>query len=540
MAKATFIFSTVLLTSCVLRVSAEAFLKAQRKDEVAMQEMDSIFLSELFDSKHSARIRSVEEDLRPMYAALPKSESGKLDASIVRHALHRYFVQQHGWYMKGLGPAMSTLPGTSSSSILKGRAPSYIQSLFAQYLNGEGFGLNELAVFAATLTDLVHREAVGDLHGVFGSLQYPIENSVSRKEADLAIKFWLVAYFGDKIGDNITDFHRLEYRLLRRYPTWGRVYMWAQDLRLTRDLLQQPRRSPFVEHRDNFDETSSLVQEIQHRVGLYQNIECVELKDKLLDMEYEGSGRVLLSRFYAGSLKGDFSFVEGVDYLRKLGALDETNPKRPSVMIPNYINSVANCISHSGFYSLCCIDECEGLMTQLERKLAEPRVAPERIASIVSALSSDTVAAPRNLSAPLLARLDEIAAFHDGRVPLHGRLFAQWMHHAYPRECTFPHVSGTIDPMSQDHWKGRYGYGSDATKDEMARHVSSAGDETLSMGQGEDSLPWDSVEELFGETQHSSVSFTPFVAFAALASFVVPLVRASKAVPDTMFEKHLV
>merc|ERR1719263_1424965 len=28
-----------------------------------------------------------------------------------------------------------------------------------------------------------------------------------------------------------------------------------------------------------------------------------------------------------------------------------------------------------------------------------------------------------------------------------GRLFAQWLHYAYPRECSFPHVSGTIEPI---------------------------------------------------------------------------------------------
>jgi hypothetical protein len=46
-----------------------------------------------------------------------------------------------------------------------------------------------------------------------------------------------------------------------------------------------------------------------------------------------------------------------------------------------------------------------------------------------------------------LERLDEVAAHHGGLVPLHGRLFAQWMHYAYPRECPYPHVSGTTSPF---------------------------------------------------------------------------------------------
>merc|ERR1719210_1097048 len=100
-----------------------------------------------------------------------------------------------------------------------------------------------------------------------------------------------------------------------------------------------------------------------------------------------------------------------------------------------------NCLSASEFYASCCMNECDGILERSESRVAAPSAEPARIAEIVSSLPSDTVDAPRNLSAALLARLDEIALTH-GRVSLHGRLFAQWMHHAYPRECPFPHASG--------------------------------------------------------------------------------------------------
>merc|ERR1712226_1692742 len=69
-------------------------------------------------------------------------------------------------------------------------------------------------------------------------------------------------------------------------------------------------------------------------------------------------------------------------------------------------------------------------------------------------MGSDFVASLQSLSMPsgktvspyLLRQLDEIANMNGGRVPLHGRLFAQWMHSAYPQECPFPHVSGTSNP----------------------------------------------------------------------------------------------
>merc|ERR1719189_2855409 len=87
-------------------------------------------------------------------------------------------------------------------------------------------------------------------------------------------------------------------------------------------------------------------------------------------------------------------------------------------------------------------------MSQLEIEVASPTASPTRIAEVVGMLHSDTVEAPRNLPASLLSRLSEIADHHDGQVPLHGRLFAQWMHHAFPLECPYPHTAGTTTALT--------------------------------------------------------------------------------------------
>merc|ERR1719238_2490774 len=87
-------------------------------------------------------------------------------------------------------------------------------------------------------------------------------------------------------------------------------------------------------------------------------------------------------------------------------------------------------------------------MNHLEKHLVAPMAKPKHISDLVAALQSDTVTAPRTLPDVLSQRLKDIANHHGGLVPLHGRLFAQWMHHAYPRECAYPHVSGTINSMT--------------------------------------------------------------------------------------------
>jgi len=522
-------------------VAGNAFLEPS--DSVTINQLESIFLSELLDPKRSVELVSVEEQMRPLFASLPKTDAGKLDASTARYALHRYFVQQHGWFMKGLNGETGSLNSTAGS-MMKDFAPSYIQGLLDQQLQGAGLGIHELAAFAATLADVVHREVAGDLHKVFTSLALPMEESMPRHQADYAAKAFMITYFGNKFSNNKNGWVKLEKRLERIYPGWFDTLMWSQDLRSSHDILRSDRRNPFVDQKETFDDTFAYTKEFVHRLGPFQNNECHLLKQRLLDMEVGGTGRVPLSVFYVDGVtrNGKMLMMESPDYLRSLGALDD-NPAQPSVIIPNYMNSLANCVSHSGFYNLCCFNECEGLLRRLEEDIAAPSAAPARIVEVVSELSSDTVVAPRNMSSTLLSRLGEIASFHGGHVPLHGRMFSQWMHHAFPRECPFPQRSGTTTPLSQLDWRAKHGISSDASKDLMASYVyGPESDVELTY----ESLPWDFAEELVteykrpAETSNLNAFLRQCMALVALATMIVSLARASKALPDGNGEKYLV
>jgi len=186
--------------------------------------------------------------------------------------------------------------------------------------------------------------------------------------------------------------------------------------------------------------------------------------------------------------------------------LDESDPLNPQVIVTNYVHSPSNCVASSSFYQVCCINECEGLLAHLEREIAAPEGAPALIAELVASLPTATVEAPRKLSTTLLSRLDEVAAGHGGTVPLHGRLFAQWMHHAFPRECPYPHVAGTTNPQTADEWMEQTGATScTSTKEEMTRIVEDARSRADVKGAPEngaalplqtEELPWHPEEEL--------------------------------------------
>jgi len=290
------------------------------------------------------------------------------------------------------------------------------------------------------------------------------------------------------------------------------------------------------------------VDQISEKFGRFQDGECKRLKSALVEHDVRGTGRVPLSDFYSRGLTGTWQFQENVNYLRQLGALDETNSMSPRVIIPNYISSPTNCIaaSPSSFYSVCCLNECEGLMAHLERDIAAPEASPERILQLVSHLSSDTVDAPRNLSSALLDRLNDIASEHSGMVPLHGRLFTQWMHHAYPRECPFPHVAGTTSPVSPDEWMQETGESCFATDEEIQQYVGAESQQPVdppemadaidSLDGDEDVLPWLPQEELLvvrpkraSEGSMIRTVLQIVMPICVLGSFAANVVKATKS-----------
>merc|ERR1719155_414474 len=110
----------------------------------------------------------------------------------------------------------------------------------------------------------------------------------------------------------------------------------------------------------------------------------------LMEMDMHGTGRVKLSDFYSYSKDGAWQFLEPAEQLRQAGSLDETSTwEGPQVMIPNYINSMSNCITSAPYYSICCLNECDQVFQQLEARIAAPSAT---VSQIISALESSTFA----------------------------------------------------------------------------------------------------------------------------------------------------
>merc|ERR1719197_1622299 len=221
--------------------------------------------------------------------------------------------------------------------------------------------------------------------------------------------------------------------------------------------------------RFSFDDAHVVVGSITKSFGPYWETVCQEMKGALARMDKDGTGRVRLGDFYGSALDSEWRFGESESYLRQLGALDESSRwhgKR--VIIPNYLQATSNCIVTSRHYSVCCANECEGILGEVERAIRRPVAKPEEILGVVANMSSTSE--PDELvlvSTALKAQLHQIAGVMGGNVPLHGRLFAQWLHYVFPRECPFPHKTGSVLQLKP----ADFGEDFVATKEEMGRHA---------------------------------------------------------------------
>merc|ERR1719422_1896228 len=213
--------------------SASAFLRQKSEGElqrVALEIVERTLLSEL--SVNSDRLRGFEDELRAMYVALPKNEHGTLELTAVRYALHRFFVQKHGWYVKGLEPAGQGWNASAPTDIMKSRIPTYIQSLFEKRLHGQGMGLHDLAVFAATILDLVHSEGLTDVMELYAAFNLSTTSPAPKSEVDDVVKAYVLQHLGDPINSR-ASMRRAEQYMVQDFPAWGEFRLWVEDVRQT-------------------------------------------------------------------------------------------------------------------------------------------------------------------------------------------------------------------------------------------------------------------------------------------------------------------
>eukprot|EP00928_Gymnodinium_smaydae_P061463 TRINITY_DN45529_c0_g1_i1.p1 TRINITY_DN45529_c0_g1~~TRINITY_DN45529_c0_g1_i1.p1 ORF type:complete len:593 (+),score=91.45 TRINITY_DN45529_c0_g1_i1:90-1781(+) len=399
-----------------------------------------------------ARLPGFMSLLRPIWKSTPKNEFDRLGHAALRYTLNRLFVQRHGWFVNGLYelPGASKLNMSTVTDALLKYVPLDAQHVFERRISGIGLDENEAALLAATIESVIFSDTVEQLRRTYKFLGLKTKANLSREDFDGVMKIYMalrVTGLNIKLESNKHLFlsaRRVMVRAMKMYPRWPDTEVYL--LERSEELF--PHKEVFF-----FNNSVSMVLDLEGRWARWSaSRECEELSAKLLALE-EGhnSGCVRLSDFYRRSFDPEdgWQFSENPDYLRQLGALQEVDPKNPRLVVSNYMNSYGNCVPSSKFYLACCISECESLQVQIESAVQVPDASPEDIVAVVQTMSSFTNNSV--LSAQLRDRLSDIAAAHNGKVPLHSRLFSQWLHFVYPRECPYPQVLGKAKKVKMNY-----------------------------------------------------------------------------------------
>jgi hypothetical protein len=497
------------------------------------------------DSRHE-HLADIEGRLLPIWNSLPKSSNGRVERRLLRYVAHRYFMGTSAIMLRGFEPsrpASQSLVG--AADILSQRVPALLEAaLESQHAQDRGFDLHDAVHLVAALRKLVSDSDAALLEKVYQNRSVPTSETLSRADLVKVLEDYMILWLLGDDQETIEVFLADRSRPQEDFPNWDDILHFAAGQIRALDFR---RRGSGLAQRYSFADAHRVVRSITESFASFWNSECVSMKEQLEGMDLHHTGRVPLSRFYSQKLSDEWRFAESEGYLRQLGALDETSRWHgKEVIIPNYIGAASNCIVATSHYLVCCEDACEEILGRLEAGVGAPVASADELLSLVGNItlqtSLDTEEVP-HLHGSLRRQLDQIAASHGGRIPLHGRLFAQWLHYAFPRECPFPHMSGATTQLSPTEF-GDYVV---SENDRVKHSVINAGaNVTVEKEDLQWMSQWSSEEELIANYADlgasSGMPWVSIVGAAALAvasaSGVVRLGGSKSAASGSLLPMH--
>jgi hypothetical protein len=468
----------------------------------------------------------------------------------MRYAVHRYFLQSYHISIIGLETATDGSINTEAA-LLTNFVPSYVRDVLEGKEATSGFSLADAVALTAVLGQLIL-----DSSSRFLALMYRVNGKDAGTLHPLAtvnklvqefVLYWMMGYTEEMVVKDVES-NRTETDVWRN----GYLHERFDSLALSavRGFMFERWREPryYASKRDSgsiwhplsdkfsFTDVQNMVMGIVHTFGNFWASECDNLKQSLVEIDNSETGRVQLSDFHRTTARGQWEFTESADFLRQVGALDETSSWRGGrVIITNYMQATSNCVVLTSHYRVCCANECEEHMDELETVVGAPDAVPEILLSAVENISAawygdedifdyddgevyhdgdglqsydETSLGKKRVELPdaLRQQLHDIALAQGGKVPLHGRLFAQWLHYAFPHECPYPHKSGTISSVTPSSFE-EDGGSFKASREEILEHHQKADEmydrfnsESESVDdQGEFMSQWDHEEELLAE-----------------------------------------
>merc|ERR1719387_1486764 len=450
---------------------------------------------------------AVARALEPVWDALPKRSDGRVEWRQLRYLTHCYFSQRSAFLIRGLEPARQlNASDLGAAEILSQQLPSLLEALLGKHTLILGYSFEDAVATVLTLEHVIINSEIELLEKVYKDHGFTAEDRLHEGELKRVMEEYMIHWMLDEGYDAATMQELMSNHtvLEESVPHWPEISDFVQGevdslMFEHRHALQDGSAGKSLSSQVSFEDASKVVGNISRSFASFWETECQVIKASLVQLDRTATGRVKLSDFYGANSDGEWRFGESEAYMRDLGVLDESSPWRgPEVIIPNYLQAACNCIVARPNYLVCCVNECEGILGDVEREVGGPVAEPSQLLQIVGNMSNyDDEPAP--LDKALRNQLWQIAESHGGKVPLHGRLFAQWLHYVFPRECPFPHKAGAA---SNAVTPAQYGDNFFVSEDEMASHIS-AGKvrraENTSEAEDVRMSLWSEEEELIGD-----------------------------------------
>jgi len=470
---------------------------------------------------HGGRALAAQSALEPLWRTMAKDSHGRVDHRSLRYMVQRYFRQRYHISIIG----METLQVNSSSSAAEAKllaelTPNFVRSLLEGSSAEAGFSLEDSAALIAVIERLIEDGGHEQLEAAYKARSLDITDLLTRDQLLEVMKHYMIRWFAGQDLKSIAKKEADRTRFEAFFKNGGKEFLvLAQGhiLAVEQQHLHavasgrvhgsglkeawNPLRPLF-----SFADAQAVVSGISAEFGRFWETQCEDLTQVFSDIDRRGTGRVSLSSFHAKALEGQRHFSESAEYLRHLGVLDESSVFHgPQVIASNYMQSANSCVITQKHFRVCCASPCQDLYSDLEAAIGAPEGAPEDILAIVSNLTYGLDDATPRITRKLKAQLQEIAQVNHGQIPLHGRLFAQWLHFVFPTECPFPHKSNSVIGLSPKEFGG----GFRATAEEMRENA----------GRGKGGAPVKSSGSVDVETQQQHEDGDSSDEFMAMCSY---------------------
>lgn len=484
----------------------KGFLTASQLREEMKEAVDeALGVGHGLDQKNLEVIR---HQIAPMWRALHKNRQGRVDRRSFRYVVQDFFRQKHHLSLVGLEANLAA-DTEQEAALLTAFAPNYVKTVIEGDASRNGFLIEDAVVMIAALRRLVENTGTHMLEGSYNASGVEMKMDVSRETMRKILEAYMLRWMMGDDQESIAMLDANESLKFEAFDDWHHIVEFAHGHLSTFEYAQTHSESRTsinawnaFRPRFSFVDAQVIVGTMALSFGSWWEGECANVKDSLRKMDKKNDGRVRLSDFHGSALNGEWRFSESKEYLREMGALDETSSwQGPRVIITNYLQAPSNCIITTDHYRVCCANECQDYLDDIEESIGGAAAIPEKILPIIERLDSGLEDEEPRLTSALRSELQKIADANAGKVPIHGRLFAQWMHYVFPLECPFPHKSGTTTTLTPLAFGDAYM----ASTEEMTKHNAETEDNSTSLASDDEwKQQWSDEEELLTELPTST------------------------------------